>query len=313
MQERHFRWMDSEGVELYIYVWFPDPEVSAKAVVQISHGMAETAVRYQRVASVLTSQGYIVYASDHRGHGRTAGSPEKVGLFDRDSFNRMCENMADVTNLIREHHPELPIFLLGHSLGSFLSQQYMYKHAEKVNGIILSGSNGKLGASLLFGAWLAAIEAKLKGEQYRSKLMNGLIFGAYNKAFRPNRTEFDWLSRDTAEVDAYIHDPFCGTVFAAGYYRDFLMGLIEIHRLENMQKIPKSLPVYLFSGDQDPVGLMGKGFRQLLQMYQDLGLTQVSSKLYSGGRHEMLNETNRDEVMGDLLAWLDAQVEAIRG
>jgi alpha-beta hydrolase superfamily lysophospholipase len=313
MQERHFRWKDSEGVELYIYAWFPDPEVAAKAVVQVSHGMAETAARYKRVASALTSQGYIVYASDHRGHGRTAGSPEKVGLFDGDSFNRMCENMADVTNLIRERHPELPIFLFGHSLGSFLSQQYMYKYAEKVSGIILSGTNGKLGASLLFGSWLAAIEAKLRGEQYRSKLMNNLIFGAYNKAFKPNRTEFDWLSRDTAEVDAYIQDPFCGTVFAAGYYRDFLMGLIEIHRLENMQKIPKSLPVYLFSGDQDPVGLMGKGFRQLLQMYQELGLTQVSSKLYRDGRHEMLNDTNRDEVMGDLLAWLDAQVEAISG
>jgi alpha-beta hydrolase superfamily lysophospholipase len=307
MKTNHHTWRDSEGDSIFTYEWRPETD-AAKAVVQIAHGMAETAERYERLAQALTEQGYIVVANDHRGHGKTAGSTEKIGIFGADSFNRMVENMAELTDRIRFAHSGLPIFLLGHSMGSFFTQQYMYRFPKKVSGVILSGSNGKQGSLLGIGVKIATLAAKLRGDHHRSKLLNHLTFGAYNKAFRPTRTKLDWLTRDTAEVDAYIQNPYCGAVFSAGFFRDFFKGLQEVHLEENMQKIPKNLPIYVFSGEMDPVGGMGKGVRQLLRMYHELGLTQVSSTLYPEGRHEMLNEQNRDEVTKDLITWLEMRL-----
>jgi alpha-beta hydrolase superfamily lysophospholipase len=309
MKAKHHTWEESEGVHIHTYEWQPEFE-KPKAVVQIAHGMAETAQRYERLAYTLTNHGYIVAANDHRGHGKTAGSPDKTGILGPDSFNWMVKDMAELTDRIKQSHSGLPIFLMGHSMGSFLTQQYMYRFPSKVRGIILSGSNGKQRSALGIAVKIAAFEARFRGENYRSKLLSSLTFGAYNKAFRPTRSNFDWLSRDTAEVDAYINDPYCGAVFTAGFFRDFFKGLQEIHLTENMRKIPKDLPIYVFSGEKDPVGGMGKGVRQLLKMYHELGLYQVSSTLYPEGRHEMLNELNREEVMSDLLAWLEMRLHA---
>jgi alpha-beta hydrolase superfamily lysophospholipase len=303
MQEQHFSWKDCEGTPIFVYHWLPDPGAAVKAVVQISHGMAETAQRYERLAEALTEHGFIVYANDHIGHGRTAGTPEKVGIFPKQSFNKMVEHMVELTDYIRGQHHGLPVCIFGHSMGSFLTQQYMYRYPHKANAVILSGSNGKadplLGVGISFATWIA----RLRGADFRSELINGLTFGAYNKAFAPNRSTFDWLSRDTEEVDKYIADPYCGALFSAGFYRDFFIGLKDIGRHENKRKIPKDLPIYIFSGDQDPVGGSGKGVLELVRQYKELGLI-VSSKLYPGGRHEMLNETNREEVTRDLLAWI---------
>jgi alpha-beta hydrolase superfamily lysophospholipase len=272
--------------------------------------MAETAERYERLAQTLTNHGYIVVANDHLGHGKTAGSLDKVGILGAGSFNRMVKDMAELSDRISQAHSGLPIFLLGHSMGSFLTQQYMYRFPSKVSGIILSGSIGNPSSAIGIAAKIAAFEAKLRGGNYRSKLLNSLSFGSYNKAFRPNRSNFDWLSRDTAEVDAYINNPFCGAVFTASFFHDLFKGLQETYLEANMRKIPKDLPVYVFSGENDPVGGMGKGVRQLLRIYHELGLKQVSSTLYPEGRHEMLNELNREEVMSDLLSWLEMRLHA---
>ena len=304
MRIHTFSWKDTDGIDIFVYVWHPDENTELRGIVQISHGMAETAARYERLALALTTHGYIVYANDHRGHGRTAGSLERLGIPGANGFQRMVVNMAELTDQIRARHPKLPIFLLGHSMGSFLAQQYMIKFSDKIKGVILSGSNGRQSSLLVVAIWLAKLQAKLQGDNHRSQLLHSLTFGSYNKAFRPNRSNFDWLSRDTAEVDTYIHDPFCGAVFTAGFFRDFFKGLQDIHRPEQMEKIPKNLPVYIFSGEKDPVGAMGNGVRQLLQMYRKLGLKQVSSTLYPEGRHEMLNELNREEVTKDLIHWL---------
>jgi alpha-beta hydrolase superfamily lysophospholipase len=305
MRSNSFTWTDTDCLALFVYEWHPDEPSSVKGIVQISHGMAETAGRYERLALALTAHGYIVYANDHRGHGRTAGSPERLGILGKNGFHRMVTNMAELTDQIRAKHGNLPIYLLGHSMGSFLTQQYMYRYPDKIKGVILSGTNGKQESMLGVAIWIASMEAKLRGETYRSKLLNHLSFGAYNKAFQPNRSEFDWLSRDTAEVDAYIQDPLCGVIFTASFFRDFFRGLQDIHLPQNMAIIPKDLPIYVFSGEKDPVGAMGKGVRQLLRMYHELGLKQVSSMLYPEGRHEMLNELNRDEVTKDLINWLE--------
>jgi alpha-beta hydrolase superfamily lysophospholipase len=294
MRIHNFTWKDIDGVDLFVYEWHPDEHTRVKGIVQISHGMAETAARYERLALALTTQGYIVYANDHRGHGRTAESPERLGILGQDGFHRMVANMAELTDRIRARHKELPIFLLGHSMGSFLTQQYMVQFADKIKGVILSGSNGLQNPMLGIAIWIASVQAKLQGENHRSNLLNLLTFGSYNKAFRPNRSPFDWLSRD----------PYCGVIFTASFFRDFFKGLKEIHLPEQMAKIPKNLPIYVFSGEKDPVGAMGKGVRKLLKMYCELGLKQVSSTLYPEGRHEMLNELNHDEVTKDLIDWL---------
>lgn len=318
MRNQHFKWQDSEQINHMVYEWLPDEAVEIKAIVQISHGMSETAARYERLAAVLTNQGYAVYANDHLGHGRTAGSPEAVGKLGKDCFHRMVHNMGQITGLIRERiQKPVPLFVMGHSMGSFLTQHYMVsyinEHPGHVQGIILSGSNGKEGTALHAGIAVATAEAAIRGDHYRSKLLTALSFGAFNKNFAPNRTAYDWLSRDTDEVDKYINDPYCGITFTSGYFRDFFRGLKEIHQAEHIKRIRKDLPIFVFSGEADPVGGLGRGVRKLIRMYEELGLQNVSSKLYPGGRHEMLNEVNRDEVMDDIAAWLNKQVDSYTG
>ncbi|NOU98978.1 alpha/beta fold hydrolase [Paenibacillus planticolens] len=313
MRKQHFIWQDDEHNNHYVYEWLPLETIAIKGIVQIAHGMAETAERYERLAEVLTKRGYAVYANDHLGHGRTAGTPDAVGKFGKNSFERMVDNMGKITGKIRERYTNrMPLFVMGHSMGSFLTQSYMgtylVQFPDHVQGIILSGSNGSEGAALNAGIALATAEAAIRGDHHRSSLLTSLSFGAYNKKFAPNRTSFDWLSTDKAEVDKYMDDPYCGVMFTSGFFQDFFRGLKAIHHPAHVQRIPKKMPVYIFSGEEDPVGGHGKGVRRLIRMYQELGLTKVSSKLYPGGRHEMLNEVNREEVMADLAGWLDQQV-----
>ncbi|MFD0679587.1 MULTISPECIES: alpha/beta hydrolase [unclassified Paenibacillus] len=305
MHKEIFTFLDAESKEIFVYRWSKAGAGTPRAAIQISHGMAENAERYERFAKVLTDAGYIVYANDHIGHGLTAGKPDRVGLTPKNSFSQMTNTMAKLTDTIAESHPGLPIYLFGHSMGSFLSQQYMYRYPAKISGVVLSGTNGRQSQAIRAGIVLAELIASMKGDDHRSSLLMSISFGSYNKKFQPNRTESDWLSRDEAEVDRYIQDSFCGGVFSAGFFRDFFHGLVDIHRLQHMERIPKHLPVLILSGDRDPVGGMGKGIMQLVSMYNKLGMEEVSYKLYPGGRHEMLNETNREEVMQDVVLWLN--------
>ncbi|MCZ8513502.1 lysophospholipase [Paenibacillus filicis] len=309
MHKETFTIRDGEGQVVYVYNWQPAVSDSRLlGAVQIAHGMAETAARYERFAQRLVDAGFTVYANDHLGHGQTAGCVEKLGLFAQGCFTRMTDHMANLTDRIAERHPGLPVFLLGHSMGSFIAQQYMYRYPCKIEGVVLSGSNGREGFMLKIGHALAKLEVRRRGEDHRSLLLNGLTFGTYNRRIKPVRTPFDWLSRDEAEVDKYIADEYCGAIFSTGFFQDFFCGLLEIHKPEHLAHIPKRLPVFILSGDEDPVGHYGKGIRQLACMYAKLGLEQVTVKLYPGGRHEMLNETNREEVMQDIIDWLHARV-----
>jgi alpha-beta hydrolase superfamily lysophospholipase len=241
MKAKHHTWEDSEGVHIYTYEWQPEFEKS-KAVVQISHGMAETAERYERLAQTLTNHGYIVVANDHLGHGKTAGSLDKVGILGAGSFNRMVKDMAELSDRISQAHSGLPIFLLGHSMGSFLTQQYMYRFPSKVSGIILSGSIGNPSSAIGIAAKIAAFEAKLRGGNYRSKLLNSLSFGSYNKAFRPNRSNFDWLSRDTAEVDATSIIPFAALYLQQAFSMTSLKGCRRLIWKRICGKSPRICP-----------------------------------------------------------------------
>lgn len=309
MQEGQFIMTDPQQVNIHVYRWLPDNGTPPKGIVQIAHGMTEKACRYKRFAQALTQEGYIVYANDHRGHGKTAGHPDELGYVGKDGFEWMVKNMAQLNEHIRREHPGLPLFLFTHSMGSFLGQKYMYTYPDSIDGIILSGSDGKRGIELSFGIWAAGLLTRVRGDRHRSRWIDSMAFGSFNRKFKPSRTPLDWLSRDEAEVDRYIADPECGMVCTIGFYYDFFRLLQEIHRPDRMSRIPKSLPILVISGEDDPVGHHGKGIMQLLAMYRDLQLTEVQSKLYPGARHELLNETIRDEVTGDIIQWLNQRLE----
>jgi alpha-beta hydrolase superfamily lysophospholipase len=305
MKRGEFTFKDAGGVEIFVYKWLPEEDTKVKGAVQIAHGMAEHAARYERFADSLTNAGYIVYANDHRGHGKTAGSLENVGYLGEDGYNWMIKDMKQLNDIIREQNPGIRVFLFGHSMGSLLSQKYISLYGDTLKGVVLSGTSGKQGLILDLGIMIAKREMKKNGPKAKSPTLNNMTFGANNKAFEPGRTSFDWLNRDEAEVDKYIDDPYCGGVFSTEFFYDFARGFKEIHRRDIMKRIPRDLPVYFMSGDKDPVGKECKTVVKLIETYKNLGIKDVTYKFYKDGRHEMLNEKNRDEVTADIIKWLD--------
>ncbi|WP_159887488.1 alpha/beta hydrolase [Paenibacillus puerhi] len=311
MRSDSFTYDDPEGIRIHVYRWLPEDGLPVKAVLQISHGLAETGARYARLAGKLAKAGYAVYANDHRGHGKTAKFPERVTVIGKNGFDKMTEAVHMLTVRIRSEYPDAPVFLLGHSLGSFIAMQYMYRYPGQADGILLSGTMGPQRALHTAGWLLAGLLLLVEGADFRSKLLNGLTTGAYNKAFRPNRTMVDWLSRDEEEVDRFREDPFCGGLATNGLWFYTLRALLGNYKAAHLRKIPKDQPVYLFAGDRDPLGSNGKSFLALVRLYRKLGMKDVTYRLYEGGRHEMLNEVNRNEVMQDVQDWLDARVAGL--
>jgi alpha-beta hydrolase superfamily lysophospholipase len=299
---------NQKGINLQLYKWSPKGNVKKIGVVQIAHGMAEWAGRYDNFAERLVDAGYIVYANDHRGHGKTAKNVDDIGFLGKDGFNGMVRDLKVVQGLIQDENPDLPLFLFGHSMGSFLAQSFASQYGDTLKGIILSGSNGKLGNILHLGIIIAKLQVFLFGEKAKSRLLNKTTFGFYNKPFKPCRTPFDWLSRDTAEVDKYMDDIYCGGIFTSSFFYDFFKGLKTLYDDSKINLIPKNLPVYILSGSMDPVGEFGKGVTRLAQLYRRHGLTDVTLKLYKDARHEILNEINKDEVINDILQWLISKV-----
>jgi len=304
MQVSTFTLAMPDGVSLFVYRWLPD--APPKAVVQIAHGLAEHAARYARVAEALTRAGYAVYADDHRGHGRTARTPDELGLFaERDGWKKCIDDLWLINRRIAADHPGVPIVLLGHSLGSFMVQYFISEHGDALAGAVLSASNGKPPPIAPIGLLLARLERLRLGQRGHSPVMQALFFGAFNKPFKPARTPFDWLSRDTAEVDKYIADPLCGFESTVQLYIDLLEGLRETANPSRQVRIPKDLPIYIFNGSRDPVA---SNIGQLIDAYRAAVIKQVVHKVYPDGRHESLNETNRDAVTRDLIAWLDGVI-----
>ena len=310
MKSDTFTFKTSDGIQIFTYKWVPEEVSAVKGVVQIAHGMAEHAARYERFADALTKAGYAVYANDHRGHGKTAGSQEHVGYFaDERGWEKVVEDMHALTGIIKKENPGKPFFLFGHSMGSFLSRHYSMLYGSELSALILSGTGGDPRALGKIGLLIAKVIAKLYGKKAKSDILNKLSFGAFNDAFKPNRTDYDWLSRDNAEVDKYVNDPWCGAVFTAGFFCDMLGGLGFINNKENIARIPKSLPIYLFSGAKDPVGGNTKGVSQVYNTLQDAGIVDLTLKFYENARHETLNEINRDEVFQNVIDWLNKRIK----
>ena len=218
----------------------------------------------------------------------------------------MVDNMKELTDIIKKEYSGIPFILFGHSMGSFLSQRYAQKYGKELDGLILSGTNGKPIWATNIGVKVANFEVKRKGEAEKSILIDKLSFGNFNKKFKPNRTGFDWLCSVPEEVDKYIEDEYCGFVCTTSFYRDLFKGMLSIHKKENLNSFPKDLPVYIFAGDKDPVGQFGKGIIDLNNILKENGMKNVQYRLYKDGRHEMLNEYNKDEVIDETIKWVEA-------
>jgi alpha-beta hydrolase superfamily lysophospholipase len=303
--ENTFTLPSPDGFEIFIYEWAPEG-FPPKAIVQIAHGMAEHAARYRRFGERLAAAGYIIYADDHRGHGKSAGTVGKAGLGGEDSWNGMLGDLKRLSDCARSENPDLPLVLFGHSMGSFLAQHYAETWGGDLKALVLSGTTGSLGDDL--PGTVAALEGVCQAEGRDGFPTGPGILAAMNAPFEPGRTGFEWLSRDEAEVDKYVADSFCGFAFSNGMMADTFKGLLDVWSPESEAKIPAGLPILIVSGAMDPVGAFGAAVRQLAARYEVAGVQDLTVKLYEGARHELLNETNRDEVEGDIIAWLNAHV-----
>lgn len=302
-------WLNAnDRSRLYVNQWLPDGP--PKALVMLSHGMAEHSGRYARLAEALCGAGYGVYALDQRGHGRTADEGT-LGLYaEKDGWNKVVGDLASLNQHIGQQQPGVPIVLLGHSMGSYIAQAYLLHHSASLHGAILSGSNFQPVA--LYGAArvIARVERLRQGLRGRSALIEFLSFGSFNKAFKPTRTAFDWLSRDPTEVDTYINDPLCGFRCTNQLWVDLLGGLQQISKASNLSQIDPGLPILVMGGEYDPVS-EGKRLKSLAHALREAGCQNLQLNLYPQARHEVFNETNRDEVTADVLKWLD-QALALR-
>ena len=295
-----------DGTPLHTNRWLPDGP--AKAVVQLAHGVSEHSGRYARLAEALTDAGYAVYGADHRGHGGTGVEADRGYFADRDGWATIVDDLRAVTRYAQGESPGLPVFLVGHSMGSFLARSYVIEDGRDLAGLVLSGTGGDPGLLGRVGMGIGKALALVRGRRHVSATLDKMSFSRFNSAFEPIRTQNDWLSRDEAEVDKYLNDETCGRIPTVGLYVDMVGGLFEVNDARKVAAIRRDLPVLLLSGDRCQVGENGKGPRAVRDQLLQAGVTDVTLTLYPDARHEIFNETNRDEVTADLIAWLDAHL-----
>ena len=306
MEKSEFFFPSSDGrTQIRAAEWRADAPV---AVVQLIHGIAEHIDRYDAFASFLAENGITVVGSDLLGHGKSITGEEDLGFFaETDGWGK---NVADVHTLrtLTEEKYDVPYFILGHSMGSFLLRTYITEHADGLSGAIVSGTGTNPEIALSVGRTFAKCVMKKGGIRARSESIRKLCFGSYNKRIDSPKNENEWLSRDISVSEEYCRDPLCGFLPCAELYYEMFRGISDIQKKDNIAKVPKDLPLLFVSGGEDPVGSYGKGFAAAVSGYRTAGVTDIETKLYPGGRHEMLNETNRKEVYADILGWMKKKI-----
>ena len=295
------------GHQIYCSLWLPEGQ--PRAVVQIAHGISEYVDRYGEFARFLTAHGFAVCGNDHLGHGRTGRQDSRFGYFAaHDGWTLATADIRRLRQLMGEQFPGIPYFLLGHSMGSFLVRTYLCRYPGELSGAILSGTGQEAAWLVAACKLLSGLLCRLKGPGYVSMLVQNGAVGAYNRQFKPRRTGADWITRDEAVVDAYLEDPFCQIIPTVSLYRDMMGALQYISSRRALSQMDPETPVYIYSGDRDPVGTNGAGVRKVHGYFKKHGTKDLTLKLYPEGRHEMHNEINRAEVFADVLAWLEAHM-----
>lgn len=305
-----FTFLSSDGkTRLHGIAWIPE-DVTPVAVLQIVHGVAEYVGRYDDFARFLNRRGIIVVGHDHLGHGLSlpeGGTPVYFG--DGNTWNTPVDDIYVLHTKLKEQYPDLPLLLMGHSMGSFLSRTYLIRYPGTVKATILMGTGWQSAAALTGGLAMAGM-LKRRNAAATNDTVTELAFGAYNKTFKPNRTDYDWLSADEENVDAYMADPLCGQDATVGLFYEMLNGIRFNQRRGNLERMDKTMPILLISGEDDPVGGMGAGVRQTYAEFKRTGITDCTLKLYPGLRHELLNEkAHRDEVYQDIWSWMEEKLK----
>ncbi len=290
--------------DIFARSWAPANPNEIKGIFQITHGMAEHGERYEDFAKFLCHNGFIVYCNDHIGHGKSVVDDSKLGYFGKErGWISFVEDVEALTDIATAEHPNLPVCLFGHSMGSFVARSYMRKYGNKIDKAIICGTSGS-NPAVSAGIMLTKIIIKLKGEMHRSELINKIAFGSYNNKFKPARTAFDWLTRDRDIVDKYVADKYCGFLFTARGYLDMFSILADVSKDSWYNAVDKELPILLIAGSMDPVGAYSKGVKEVYDKLKASGHKDVSIKLYTDARHEILNETDRITTYNDIVNWV---------
>ncbi len=305
MAYENFKIKTQDNEEVVCYHWAVE---KPKAVVQLVHGMSEHLARYNDFAEFLVSKGFAVIGHDHRGHGKTADKIERVGhLADKDGMTKIVADTVEVYKKAKETYKSAKLFILGHSMGSFVARKLAYDFPELADGYMYSATGGHPGLKGTIGVKLAAI-VKAFGKRNRSKFFDKIAFGDFNDKYEKKRTLKDWLSRDEEVVDDYINDPYCMQTFSAQFFYDLANIVLEVNNETNINKGDKTKPILFFSGSMDPVGEYTKGINKVVETFMKLEFKDVTIKIYEEGRHEMLNETNKEEVYEDVINWINRQL-----
>ena len=303
MKSSTFTFTDGDGVSIFTYRWLPDSG-SPRGIVQISHGMQEHAARYAEFAAFLTQNGYAVYANDHRGHGHTAIGLDKQGDLGPGGWDHTMLAIKLLSDRIKGEYPVVQSSIpFWHILASLLAQNYLERWGKELRGAVLCGTSGR-DPVLRIGHLLAKRQVRKKGANLPCVLAKISIDGM-NKAFEPARTPKDWLNRDENEVDKYIADPYCGKPFPSSFFLELTLLLLQTWSRKNEREIPKELPICFVTGSIVPGGKFTKAVKALGKRYEKYGLKDVTYKWYNGARHEALHETNKSQVMTDILGWLN--------
>ena len=282
-------------------------------IIQLAHGMQDYVLRYEKLAHVFNDLGFVFAGNNHLGHGETARSREDFGFFaSKDGVDALLLDMKKTNELLKNDYPGIPVIMLGHSMGSFLARLYTALFPETVSGLIIHGTGGKNPLAPL-GKVIATVIKKIYGERHKSKLITKMAFGSYNKKFPKEEGRHAWLTRDLNLVSGRDSDGFQNFGFTVSAYSDLFDMLIKCNKPEWFESYPKNMPTLVISGDADPVGNYGKGPRYVYEKLKGAGVTNIELKLYEGARHELFNETNREEVYKDLIAWVTGIVPVSDG
>ncbi|NLA87252.1 MAG: alpha/beta hydrolase [Clostridiales bacterium] len=294
---------------LHVCRWLPDDK-NVKAVLQLSHGIMEHIGRFDTFARFIANNGFAVVGNSILGHGKSASDEPDIGFIaEKDGWNLAVRDMRLLWENTSSQYPGQPYFLLGHSMSSFLARTFLIRYQSILTGCILSGTGQQASALLNAGLIAAGTERLLFGPRHKSAHLNHLCFGVYNRRIPCCRTPSDWLTRDHGVVERYMADAVCGFVPSVGLFADMLGGLKYVGRKKNIAKMRKDLPVLLISGAEDPVGDYGIGVKKVYKLFRDAGMSDVTLKLYEGARHEVLNETNKEDVWQDVLGWMKDRIE----
>lgn len=308
MQKTEFYFPSCDEIhDIHAVVWRPEGDV--RAVLQISHGMVEYVNRYEELAGYLTARGILVAGSDHLGHGQSVMSEEEWGFFaSGDASGKVVRDLHTLTMRMRREYPGVPYFLLGHSMGSFMARRYAMTYGEEIDGAVLVGTGNQPALQVHFGKAFVSFLGIIFGERHKSRLVNFRMFALYNRRIRPARTKYDWLSRNTENVDRYRRDKACTFLFTLNGYKTLFSTILYIENPVNIRMIPAKLPILLLSGEEDPVGNYGRAVKQVYAIYKKRGIKDLSIRLYPGDRHELLNESDRHEVYEYLYQWLNRHI-----